>query len=681
MTNNPLLSPSTLPNYAPHFDQIKIEHYVPAVKQGIKEAKENVESIKNNQEAPNFENVIVALERASETLDNACAIFYNQLSSMGGDELHALTQEIGPLKANFSTDIALDSVLFKKIKAVYDQKNSLSLTEEQNTLLENTYIGFVRGGALLEGEDKETLRNLNEKMSMLGPQFMENVSKSAESFELVITDKADLSGLPESAIDNAAQAAEDKGYKDSWLITLDYPSFGPFVQFSKKRDLREKVWRAFSNRAFEDDYDNCETLLSIINLRDQRAKLLGYKTHADFVLERRMAKTPQTVLGFLERCKDIYKPAALKDLAELKSYANALDNLAEEDFRPWDFAYYSEKLKQEKFSFSSEDLRPYFQLDKVLKGVFDHFSALFDIRFEEAKEKYAAWHKDVTVFELFDNKDNSFIGTLYADFYPRTGKKPGAWMTSYRDQGLFNGTTERSLTAIVCNFTKPTKDKPSLITHGEVRTLFHEMGHAIHNLLSKCTYQSTSGTNVLWDFVELPSQIQENWIYEPETLNRFATHYKTGEKIPEELIKKLNEAKNFMAGYMGLRQTNFGILDMAWHTNAPSTIKDVAEFEDNVTQDLSLFPRYAGPASTAFNHIFAGGYSAGYYSYKWAEALDADAFETFKEGGLYNQETAKRYRNEILAKGGSSDPAELYKAFKGRDPDPEALFRREDLID
>ncbi len=679
MTDNPLLSPSSLPNQAPAFSLIRVEHYVPAVKKGIEEALANVEAIKSNAAEPNFDNVIVALERASETLDGATSVFYNMLSAMGGDDLHALTQEIGPLAANFSTDIVLDKALFAKIKAVYDQKDSLSLTTEQATLLDDTYKGFVRGGALLQGEDKETLRTLNEQMSMLGPQFMENVSKSAEAFELFITDKADLSGLPESAIDSAAQAAEDKGRAGEWLFTLDFPSFQPFLQFSSKRDLREKIWRAFASRAYQDEFDNCETLLNIINLRHKRANLLGYNTHADYVLERRMAKDPDTVWQFLETCKNTYKPAAIRDLEALKAYAEKIDGLAIDDFRPWDFSYYSEKLKQNTFDFSSEDLRPYFQLDKVLNGVFDHFSALFNVRFEQAQDKYDVWHKDVTVFELFDNENDAFIGTLYGDFYPRTGKKPGAWMTSFRDQGLYKGQTERPVTAIVCNFTKPTKDKPSLITHDEVNTLFHEMGHAMHGLLSQCTYQSTASPNVRWDFVELPSQLQENWSYEPETLNRFAAHYETGEPIPADLIKKMNDAKNFMAGYAGLRQTSLGIIDMSWHTQDLSNIKDVALFEDEKTADLALFPRYAGPTSTSFNHLFAGGYSAGYYSYKWAEVLDADAFESFKENGLYDQETALRYKKEILEKGGSDNPLTLYIAFKGKEPDPKALFRREGL--
>ncbi len=544
-------------------------------------------------------------------------------------------------------------------------------------LLDDTYKGFVRSGALLDNDKQARLREISQELSTINPNFMNNVSKSSEAFELLITEETKIEGLPESAVDAARQAAQEKGHDEGWMITLDFPSFMPFMQFADARELREQVWRAFSNRAFEDEWDNCDNVLKIANLKHERAWLLGYDTHADFVLEERMAETPEAVHNFLTKLKDAYKPEAEKDLKNLREFAEETDGLL--DLQPWDMSYYSEKLKQDLFHFSSEDLRPYFQLDKVLEGCFTHFTKLFGLTFKE-NTKYTTWHKDVKAFDLYHESDNRFIGTLYGDFFPRTGKKPGAWKTSYRNQGLFHGKIERPVIAIVCNFTKPTGDKPALITHGEVTTLFHEMGHAIHALLSNVTYRSLAGTSVMWDFVELPSQLQENWCYEKETLDLFAQHYETGETIPQELIDKLRSAKNFMGGWAGLRQVNLGTLDMAWHAQDPATISHVAEFEDAETADTSLFPRLGGPASTSFSHIFAGGYSAGYYSYKWAEVLDADAFELFLERGLYDQDAANSYATEILAKGGSEHPSKLYRNFRGRDADPDALFRREGLL-
>ncbi|MEM9470301.1 MAG: M3 family metallopeptidase, partial [Pseudomonadota bacterium] len=508
-------------------------------------------------------------------------------------------------------------------------------------------------------------------------QFMNNAKKSSEAFELVIENEEDLSGLPDGIIAGAREAAEEKGYEGKWLFTLDYPSYGPFLTYADNRELREQIWRAFNNRAFGDDFDNTELIQQILSLREERSQLLGYKNHADYVLERRMAKTPDEVFGFLEKLLTSYKPAAEKDLDELRSFAK--EEGFEEDIQPWDVGYYSEKLKQKLFDYSSEDLRPYFPLDNVLNGVFEHFSKLFDLKFAHA-DNIPTWHNDVTVYEVSDKNSGDFIGLLYGDFYPRTGKKQGAWKTSYRNQGLENGTMKRPIVAIVCNFTKPTKDTPSLLTFGEVTTLFHEMGHAIHALLSDVTYSSHAGTSVLWDFVELPSQVQENWAYKKETLDLFASHYETGEKIPSDLIEKVNKAKNFMVGIGGLRQISFGLMDMRYHTSEASSITDVAKFEDEATKDTALFPRLAGPMSTSFSHIFAGGYAAGYYSYKWAEVLDADTFELFEEKGLYDAETANKYKDEILSKGGSEKPEILYRNFRGRDADPDALLRREGLL-
>ena len=677
MPDNPLLQVSNLPNHAPPFKAIENAHYMPAVEAAIEEARAAYEAIKANTDAPDFRNTVEAMETAGETLGQVTSVFYNQLSWMGGDELHELAEQIGPVTSNFSSDVLLDEQLFARLKDVYDKRDTLDLTTEQMTLLEEDYKDFVRGGALLDDDEKQRLREINEALSTLGPSFMNNAKKSAESFELIIEDEADLAGLPESALSAARHAADEKELENKWLFTLDYPSYIPFIQYADNRELREKMWRAFASRAYGDEFDNCENIKKITTLKNERAKLLGFDTHAEYVLQRRMAEKPDAVFSFLEKLKAAYKPAAKEDLKQLQDFAKKDDGI--DELKQWDIAYYGEKLKQELFEFSSEDLRPYFPLDTVLEGCFEHFSKLFDLEFKEA-QNYDTWHEDVKAFELFEKSTGSFVGTLYGDFFPRSGKKDGAWMTAYRGQGLFHGKVERPVIAIVCNFTKPTPDKPSLITHGEVTTLFHEMGHAIHGLLSDITYRSLSGTSVLWDFVELPSQVQENWCYEKETLDNLSGHFETGEKIPAELIEKVRKAKNFMAGWGGLRQVSLGTLDMAYHTADPSNITDVAEFEDEATKDTALFPRLAGPMSTSFSHIFAGGYSAGYYSYKWAEVLDADTFELFLEKGLYDRATADAYKNEVLSKGGSQHPTILYRNFRGRDADPDALLRREELL-
>jgi len=679
MSNNPLLQNSTHPNFAPPFADIKDAHYLPATEEAIKEAYANIEAIKANKDEPDFENTIAALEVSAERLGDVTGIFYNQLSAVGGDELHALAEKIGPMTAAYSSDVTLDQDLFARIKAVHDKRGAMDLTAEQNKLLEETYTDFVRAGALLADDKKTRLREISHEMSTLGPSFMNNVSKSSESFELHITDEADLSGLPESSVQAAKQAAEEKD-KDGWLFNLDYPSILPFIQFADNRELREEMWRAFASRASTlggAQYNNDENIRRTVALRDEKSKLMDAANTAEFILERRMAKTPGTVFEFLDKLKEAYKPAAQKDLAELQEFARAQGG--PDELKQWDVSYYSEKLKQEKFHFSSEDVRPYFPLDQVLDGVFTHFSKLFGLKFK-ANNEYPLWHKDVKSFDVYDENDDSFVGTLYGDFFPRTGKKNGAWKTAYRAQGLYRGKVERPVIAIVCNFTKPTGGKPSLLTHDEVLTLFHEMGHAIHALVSKVTYRSLAGTNVLWDFVELPSQVQENWCFEKETLDIFAKHYETGEPIPAALVDKLVKAKNFMAGMAGLRQVSLGTLDMRWHTADPDSIGDVAEFEDKAVDGLVLFPRLAGPTSNSFSHIFAGGYAAGYYSYKWAEVLDADTFEMFLERGLYDQPTAHKYRDEVLAKGGSDEPDVLYRNFRGRDADPDALLRREGLL-
>ncbi len=675
--NNPLLKISALPNMAPAFDRIGEDHFLPAIEIAIEAAKKNIAAIKANPAQPDFDNTIAAMGSASELLDQATGIFYNLLSAAGTDGLQALSEKIGPVVANFSSDVSMDEALFQRVKTLWDDRDNHTLTTEQQTILKDTYDGFVRSGALLDPAQKIRMRELNEQLSVIGPKFSNNVKKSAEQFELWIEDEADLSGIPATARAIAKETAEKKGQPEKWLFTLDFPSYLPVIQYADSRELREKIWRAFGSRAWKDGYDNSPVVLEIVRLKNERAALLGYPTHAHFALEKRMAEKPEEVISFLNRLKTAYKPAALNDLKLLRDFAATLNG--PDPIQPWDVAYYSEKLKEHVFQFSSEELRPYLPLETVLNGVFQHFTRLLNVRFEDNKT-YPTWHQDVKAYDVFEATTNRFMGTFYADFYPREGKKDGAWMTSFRDQGLFNGAVQRPVIAIVCNFTKPTKDQPSLLSHDEVTTLLHEMGHAMHGMMSDVTYASVAGTNVLWDFVELPSQLQENWAYKKEALDLLSGHYQTGATIPEDLIEKLNKAKNFMVGLTGLRQVNLGFLDMAWHTADPAHIASVEEFEDAATADTTVFKRQAGPASVAFSHLFAGGYSAGYYSYKWAEALDADAFEAFEINGLYDRATAEAYTANILSRGGSEHPKILYARFRGRDADPDALLRREGLL-
>ncbi|MAM35191.1 MAG: peptidase M3 [Micavibrio sp.] len=676
---NPFFKTFDTPYSVPPFKEIEVGHFLPAIEAGIEKARKNIDAIKTNKDEPSFENTIEALECASEDLGYVSSIFYNLLSVIGGDDYNEVAEKISPLTADFSSDVSLDEELFARVKSVYDKRNSLDLETVEMTLLDDTYQGFVRSGALLGDEDKKILREINKQSSNLGTQFSQNVIKSSAKFELKITDEADLSGLPETIIESARHEAECKGYENTWLFTLDFPSFIPFLTYSDKREYREKMWKAFSNRAFKDDHDNSDLIKKIVELRNKRSKLLGFNTFSDFVLERRMAKTTDSVMEFLETLRQTYRPAAEDDLKNLKSFAKEKDGI--EELRPWDIGYYSEKRKQELYKFSEEDLRPYFPLQNVLEGTFLHFQKLFNLEFKKA-ENIPTWHDDVQAFEVQDKDTGDLFGILYADFYVRENKRSGAWKASFRDHGLYQGQQRPAIMEIVCNFSKPTPDKPSLHTHNEVLTLFHEMGHAIHALLGRTKYPSTSGTNVLWDFVELPSQVQENWLYERETLNMVSGHYETGDKIPDDLVEKLRSAKNYMSGWTGLRQVSLGLLDMAYHVNDNLTPdSDIIEFEDDAVKEAILFDRFGGPTSTSFSHIFAGGYAAGYYSYKWAEVLDADTFELFLEKGLYDKDTAMKYRHEILEQGGSDHPLTLYKKFRGREADPEALLRREGLID
>lgn len=676
-SNNPLLAPFTDFDQAVPFDQIKVEHYIPALNRAIEIAKNNIAAIKSVG-TPTFENVIIALETSSELAERAIGIFGNLEVAHASEAHQALSKEIYPLYTAFSSDISLDTELFAKVKTIYDQRESLNLNGEQKRLLEKTYLSFTRNGALLNQADKETLRQIDQELSILGPQFSENVLKATNSFEMVLSKPEEVAGIPEGILEGAAAQAAAKDHQGKWLFNLTIPSYLPFITYAQNRTLREKMWRAFASRAHSGEFSNQENVLKIVQLRDKRAKLLGFNTHADFVLAERMAQNPATVNEFLNKLLKASKEAGKRDVAEVTEFAKKLDGIS--DIKPWDFAYYSEKLKEEKYAFNDENLRPYFKLENVVEGVFAHAKKLYGLVFKENKS-IPVYHPEVKAYEIYEEAGNRYMGLFYTDFFPRETKKGGAWMTNFRSQGLQNGEMKRPHVSIVCNFTKPTPSKPSLLTYDEVRTLFHEFGHALHGILSDCTYPSISGTSVYWDFVELPSQIMENWVGEKEGLDLFARHYQTGEAMPEELIKKLKASQKFQAGYFSCRQLQFGMMDMAWHTTNPKEITSVDEFEDKATAETRLFEKIEGTSSScSFGHIFAGGYSAGYYSYKWAEVLDADAFEYFKEKGLFNAEVARKFKDNVLSRGGTEHPMDLYKKFRGREPDPNALLRRDGLI-
>lgn len=668
---NPLLETSTLRDHAPMFDRIKTEHFLPALDEALKIARQKIDAIKKNVAPETFENVFMALDEATEKVEFVNLVYNNYFSAEATPALQALAQEISPKMAAFGSDIALDPVLFQKIKAVYE--NQQGLNAEQKRVVEKTYNDFVRNGALLNSERKEQLRKIDQELSTLGPKFSENVLKATNAFELWIENEADLKGLPADYIEGARMAATAKNQPTKWLVSLQGPSYVPFMTYAENSSLREKLWKAYNSRAFRDAFDNQEIVLKIVNLRHQRAQLLGFKTHADYVLAERMAQSTTTVLKFIDKLLEPSLKAAQRDLDEVKQFAGR-------EIQPWDFSFYSEKLKEKKYAFNEEELRPYFKLENVTQGVFEHARRLFGIEFKPVND-LPVYHPDVKVFEVVEEKTGKYVGLFYADFFPRETKRGGAWMTSFREQGLSLGSVRRPHVSIVCNFTKPTATKPSLLSYDEVRTLFHEFGHALHGLLSDCTYKTVSGTNVYWDFVELPSQIMENWAEEKESLDLFARHYETNETIPAELIAKIKKSSQFQGGWMSLRQLNFGMLDMKWHSQDPSQIKDVNKFEIEATSATRLLPPIENTnMSCGFGHIFAGGYSAGYYSYKWAEVLDADAFEYFKEEGLYDPTVAKKFRDHILSRGGSEHPMELYKKFRGREPDPNALLRRSGLI-
>ncbi|MDC6385961.1 M3 family peptidase [Flagellimonas taeanensis] len=671
--NNPLLEPF---DQAP-FSKIKNEHFKPAFLQAIDDAKKEIDDIVENPDAPTFQNTLEALDFAGQQLDRISSVFFNLNSAETNEDIQKIAQEISPLLSEFSNDITLNQGLFERIKAVYDQKDTLKLTAEQETLLEKKYKSFSRNGANLNDSDKKRLREIDAELSKLKLKFGENVLAETNRYELHLTHEDDLKGLPEGEKEAAAQLAESKR-KDGWLITLDYPSYIPFMKYAENRELRKELSIAFGSKGFHgDELDNQENILKIVSLRHERANLLGYATHAHFVLEERMAETPEKVMDFLNELLEKAKPAAEREFGELEAFAKELDQI--DRLEKWDSAFYSEKLKQKLFNLDDEKLKPYFKLENVINGVFKVAEKLFGLTFKEVQtiEKY---HPEVKTYEVYDDANN-FISLFYADFHPRPGKRGGAWMTSFKSQYTLNGKNNRPHISNVCNFTKPTKSKPSLLTFNEVTTLFHEFGHGLHGMLANTTYPSLSGTSVYWDFVELPSQIMENWCYEKEALELFAFHYETGELIPMELVEKIKESATFQEGMATVRQLSFGFLDMAWHSNDPADIKDVKTYEAKAFEGTDLFPDTPQTCmSTSFSHIFQGGYSSGYYSYKWAEVLDADAFAYFKENGVFNKTVADKFKENVLSKGGTENPMELYKRFRGAEPNIDALLERAGLI-
>ncbi|WP_045113509.1 M3 family metallopeptidase [Microscilla marina] len=676
---NPFLEKFDTPFETVPFDKIKTEHFKPAIEAAMTEGKAEVKAITDNAEAPTFVNTVEALERAGSKVNIVAGVLSNLNSAETSPEIQELAKDIFPMITEYGNDILLDEALFARIKAVYEQKEALSLSAEQTTLLDKTYKSFVRNGANLNDTDKQKLREIDVALSKLSVQFGQNVLADTNAYTMHLTDEADLEGLPDQVREAAAMTAKQME-KEGWVFTLQYPSYVPFMTYASKRELREKLAKAYAKRGCQgNDNDNQKIVKDFARLRYERANLLGYATHADFVLEQRMASTPKVVENFLNDLLKHAKPAADKEMQELVSYAKKLDGI--EEMQRWDYAYYSEKLKKEKFNIDDEMLKPYFELDKVIEGIFAVAKKLYGLNFK-ANADIPVYHPEVKAYEVED-EEGRHVSVFYADFFPREGKRNGAWMTSFRGQKVVNEEEQRPHVSIVCNFTKPTETRPSLLTFNEVLTFFHEFGHALHGMLASGNYESLSGTHVYWDFVELPSQIMENWVFEKETLDIFAQHYKTGESIPADLIQRIKDSANYMQGYQTVRQISFGRLDMAWHAQDPRNVGDIATFEREVGEETRLFPesKENNSMSCGFSHIFAGGYSAGYYSYKWAEVLDADAYEYFQENGIFDSKTAQSFKDNILAKGGSEHPMVLYKRFRGKEPSPEALLRRAGLIE
>ncbi len=673
---NPLSGEFKTPHQTAPFPEIKNDHFLPAFRQAIKQGEKEIKTIVENKTEPTFENTVETLDRTGKLLARTAGIFFNLVSAETSDELQQIAQEVSPLLTKYQNDITLNPVLFERVRSVYNRKDNLNLNPEQQTLLENTYLNFVRQGANLSDTDKEKFREISTELSTLSLKFGENVLKETNNYEMHITDKTKLSGLPESALEAAAAKAKNKN-KEGWIFDITMPSYLPFMKFADNRDLRKELYLAYMSKSFKgNEFDNRENIRKMVNLRLEMAKLLGYKNYADYALERRMAMNQEGVYKLIEDLYDASYAVALKEKTEIKAFAQKAGFSGE--IMPWDWTYYSEKLKEEKFNLNDEMLKPYFELNKVVDGVFGLATELFGITFKPNKE-IPVYNEEVVPYEVYD-ADGSFLSVLYTDFHPRPGKQGGAWMNDFKGQWKGNGIDSRPHITIVMNFTRPTETKPALLTFNEVETFMHEFGHALHGMLANSTYSGLSGTNVYRDFVELPSQLMENWAVEKEFLDRFATQYETGEKIPAELVEKIKASQNYLAGYLSIRQLSFCFLDMTWHTLEKPFDGDVKLFEEEAWKKTRIFPVIDETCmSTQFGHLFAGGYAAGYYSYKWAEVLDADAFSLFKEKGLFNKDVAESFRKNILEKGGTEHPMILYKRFRGQEPTVDALLERSGL--
>ena len=668
--SNPLLQVWKTPYQTPPFSQIKNEHYAPAVKEAIKEAEKNIEKIIDQKEAPTFENTIEALQLASRKLDRISSVLFNLNECNTDSEMQRIVMELTPKLTRFSNSVNMNPKLFERVEKVYAQRDRLNLTTEQRTLLEDTYKGFVRNGVGLTGNDRKTYAKNSERLSELSQQMNQNVLADNNDYILHITKAADLSGLPENVIAAARAEAQERNM-EGWVFTLAYPSFGPFLTYADNRNLREQIWKAYNNRGNRGNKnDNNAIIREMTDLRMQQAQLLGYRTYCEYVLTNRMCQTPVQLDAFFKSLMDAALPSAKKDWEEVSAFAQSLG--AELPLQRWDFSYYSEKLKKQKYDFDAEQLRPYFQLEKVRQGIFDLYGRLYGLTFSEAKN-IDVYHPDVKVYEVHDGQ--RFMGILYLDMHPRASKRSGAWMTEFREQSNMNGQQVRPLIQVVCNFSKPVGGKPALLSFDEVETFMHEFGHAMHGMLTDCTYPSLSGTSVKRDFVELPSQVMENWCYESQFLNTFARHYETGDTVPGEYIQKIKAAEKYLAGWLCVRQLSLGLVDKAFHSITQPIEGPVEEFERQ--HMVELLPKVEGAnTSTAFTHIFAGGYASGYYGYKWAEVLDADVFSKFKQNGIFDKKTAQSFRKEILSKGGTEHPSILFRNFMGRDPNNNALMIR-----
>lgn len=675
-TQNPFFENTHTPHDTVPLDRIAVEHYAPAIRRGIECQNEEIDTIVNNLEPANFHNTILALEKSGQLLHRVEVVFDNLLSAETNDAMQELAKELMPLLSEHANNITLNERLFERVKTAYEHRNNEPLTAEQRKLTEDTYEGFVRSGANLQGADKEKYRELSRQLSLLTLQFSENNLKETNDYQLVLTDEAQLKGLPQSAIDAAAETAREK-QQEGWVFTLHAPSYVPFLTYAADRDLRKKIYMAYNTKCTHANAcNNLDIVKQLVNTRLALAQLLGYKDYATYKLERRMAQNSANVYHLLDHLLEAYKPTAQKEYAEVQALARE-EQGADFTLMPWDWGYYSQKLKDRKFNLNDEMLRPYFELENVKKGVFGLATRLYGITFQKNPD-IPVYHKDVEAFDVFD-KDGSFLAVLYTDFHPREGKRSGAWMTSYKEQWIDEKTGENSRPhiSLVMNFTKPTQDKPALLTFGELETFLHEFGHSLHGMFANTTYASLSGTNVYWDFVELPSQFMENFAVEKEFLHTFARHYQTGELIPDELVQRIVDSRNFNAAYACLRQVSFSLLDMAWYTRTTPFEGDVMAYEKQAWARAQILPSVEGTCmSTQFSHIFAGGYSAGYYSYKWAEVLDADAFSLFKKQGIFDQKTAFSFRENILSRGGTEHPMTLYKRFRGQEPTIDALLIR-----